>query len=267
MTIGGRFTGHALRLAGPVGFRGKGRIVRYWMEQRDTTYVGLRRLRGGATVTCDFSVPYEAMIWIRQEEEIELRRLAAKLRPGDHFVDCGAGIGLWTLTAAARVGDAGIVSAFEPNPAAHHRLLANLAASPVLLPRVHPFPLAVGDRTGGVFIESSAPYNVARIVDRAGGTVPVEMVTLDTHLPPDQPVHGLKIDVEGCEHRVLTGARRLVERWRPWIWAELNVEITGATCLAEWPVYQFLRERGYRCSWPAADRRLTGYVNCLFEPA
>ena len=39
---------------------------------------------------CSFDVPYEAMVWARQEEENELRALRTLLAPGDHFVDCGA---------------------------------------------------------------------------------------------------------------------------------------------------------------------------------
>lgn len=276
MRIAGRLAGQVLRLAGPARFRGKGRVVRYWMNRRDTTFVGRRRLAGGASVMCDFSVPYEAMIWSRQEEELELRWLAARLRPGDHFIDCGAGLGLWTLTAAAHVGETGLVTAFEPNDVAFVRLQANLAASPALAGRVRALAVAVGDRCDDVFVESSMPYNIARIVERAAaGARRVPMVTLDSRLPSDQPVHGIKIDVEGFEHRVLLGARGIIERWRPWIWAELNVEITGAPRLADWDVFKSLGGLGYRCSRPAAsyrgfepadDQALTGYVNCLFEP-
>src|SRR5207253_1792115 len=50
---------------------------------------------------------------------IETRSLAlvdALLSDGDVFVDCGANIGVFTVAAALRVGAAGRVYAFEPDP-------------------------------------------------------------------------------------------------------------------------------------------------------
>src|SRR3954447_5078874 len=58
-----------------------------------------------------------------------LRLIRRVLRPGDHFVDCGANIGYFTLAAAACVGASGRVDAFEPDPLNRARLEANLAAN------------------------------------------------------------------------------------------------------------------------------------------
>ena len=38
------------------------------------------------------------------------------LLPGDAVIDCGAGIGEFTVLAAKRVGPEGLVLAFEPKP-------------------------------------------------------------------------------------------------------------------------------------------------------
>jgi FkbM family methyltransferase len=45
--------------------------------------------------------------------------------------------------------------------------------------------------------------------------IAVRVERLDDVVRPDRPIQFLKIDVEGSELGVLTGARRLLERWRP----------------------------------------------------
>ncbi|MER7283790.1 FkbM family methyltransferase [Dactylosporangium sp. NPDC000244] len=55
--------------------------------------------------------------------------LASELKPGQTFVDVGAGIGYFTVLAAQRVGAAGKVIAFEADPATAAVLRDNLAAN------------------------------------------------------------------------------------------------------------------------------------------
>ncbi len=45
--------------------------------------------------------------------------LVKHVQPGDTFVDVGANVGLFTLPVAEKVGPAGIVWAFEPDPDAY----------------------------------------------------------------------------------------------------------------------------------------------------
>ena len=47
------------------------------------------------------------------------------LRPGDCFVDVGANAGVFSLAAAAFVGDTGHVIAFEPSSREYASLLAS----------------------------------------------------------------------------------------------------------------------------------------------
>jgi len=271
-------TGRALRSAGPRRFKGKGRLLHHWLEHRDTAYVGSRGLPGGGRMICSFDVPYEAMVWARQEEETELRALQAMLSPGDHFVDCGANVGLWSLVAAGRVGAAGRVTAFEPNPAAYHRLTQNIAASAEVGRRVTAINVAVADHRGAAVFATGAHHNLGRIVaDPAADGIVVAAVTLDEQLG-DAPLHALKLDIEGGEAAALRGASRILGGQRPWVWAEFNVGIAGTGCIGEWDVFQLLRRFGYACrriNGPgdrmpgpaiAADEMFSGYVNVLFEP-
>jgi FkbM family methyltransferase len=227
---------------------------------------------------CSFDVPYEAMVWARQEEEAELRALQLLLSPGDHFVDCGANVGLWSLVAAGCVGSTGRVTAFEPNPSAYERLTRNLVASGPIGRRVGAFNVAVASQSGRVSFETGTHHNLGRIVaDAPAGTMSVSAVPLDEHLA-DTPVRVLKLDIEGGEAAALRGACRTLSVQRPWVCAEFNVAINGASRIGDWDVYALLGQFGYSCRRMTgatsgftappidADDVFSGYVNVLFQP-
>lgn len=269
-----RLVGHGLRLSGAVSFRGKGRLVRYWMDRRNTSCVTSRELAGGARVVCDFGVPYEAMVWLRQEEEADLNALRRWLSPGDHFVDCGAGIGLWSLVAAARVGRTGRVTAFEPGAVAYARLCRNLLAAPAIASKAQALNVAVADRAGQLAFMEDAEHNRGRL-GRGGTGVTVQAVTIDETCAGER-VHGLKLDIEGAEAAALTGAARVIASCRPWVCVEFNVSFATSDRIGDWDVHALMIRLGYRCyRWadrrgrtpgPALgpDERVTGYVNLLF---
>lgn len=86
--------------------------------------------------------------------------LQRTLRPGAVFVDVGANHGYFTLIAAALVGSAGRVHAFEPNPAVAERLEAHIAAN-TFGDRVVAYREALGDAPAvdRVFYVSQDPVN------------------------------------------------------------------------------------------------------------
>jgi FkbM family methyltransferase len=274
----GSMTGRALRAAGALPFKGKGRLVHHWLQHRDPRYVGTRALDGGGRMICGFDVPYEAMVWAHQEEERELHVLKSLLSPGEHFVDCGANVGLWSLVAAGRVGAAGRVTAFEPNPAAHERLIQNIAASGAVGARITVLNVAVAAQPGFVSFETGKQHNLGHVVAGSGGTatcIRVPAVSLDDELG-EVAIRVLKLDIEGGEAPALRGAARILRSQRPWVVAEFNVAANGTERIGDWEVFTLLREHGYDCrrigsSAPAgapiaADETFSGYVNVLFEP-
>jgi FkbM family methyltransferase len=269
--------GRALRSVGARSFKGKGRILHHWLQHRDPGYVGWRALPGGGRMICSFDVPYEAMVWAHQEEEAELRALRTLLSPGDHFVDCGANVGLWSLVAGC-LGPDGRVTAFEPNPSAYQRLMQNITASGPVGGRINAINVAVAAEAGEVVFETGSHHNLGRIVPHAvAGCIRVPAVSLDGQLG-DAPIRALKLDIEGGEAAALRGAGRILTVQRPWVWAEFNVTINGAARIGGWDVYALLHGFGYRCRriataagcvlGPAidADESFSGYVNVLFQP-
>jgi len=231
-------------------FRGKARLVNIWLEwqrrlgEKAGTFE--RTLPGGFRLPCQLCVPYEAMIWLHREEEADLAVLRQLLRAGQTFVDCGANIGLWSLTAASCVMPEGKVFAFEPNPHTFRRLVQNLELNKVA-GIVEANNCACGREAGAGFLTCPTEHNTCRMSSRAAdNSVQVKIVTLDDVLQKKR-VHGIKIDVEGAEMEVLEGAKSVIRDSRPWICVEFNTLLAGVRRLGDWPVHHLLSSFNYSC--------------------
>jgi FkbM family methyltransferase len=146
------------------------------------------------------------------------RQLLVKLLPRDGvFVDIGANVGIYSLTAATHMDSNGTILALEPNPPAHQRLCFNLKATRnerTEWPTIHALPVGVSDLPGEQIlhlhatnlggssllspsITSGAPFR--------NHSVPIVCRPLQTLLDQYdiQHVDVLKIDIEGTEDRVL----------------------------------------------------------------
>lgn len=138
------------------------------------------------------------------------------LNPGSTVVDVGAHVGQYTLLAAKR---ASRVVAFEPRSETRARLERNVSASG--FENVEVLPFAVGREDGEVQLAEPEAGNSGTAAVVAAGGRPVPIRTLDSVLG-DARVDVLKIDVEGLEGDVLSGAEALVRRSRPAILVEIN---------------------------------------------
>lgn len=146
------------------------------------------------------------------------------LRPGGVFIDVGAHAGLYSVIAAAVVGDEGRVIAVEPNPHIAPFLERNLQAAHVAdLASITPpraiVAAALSDKAGeGAFsagdMENSA-YAALALAPEAAGDTSVTTMTLDALVKAAQltQLDLIKIDVEGAEHLVLAGAAETVARF------------------------------------------------------
>jgi FkbM family methyltransferase len=146
------------------------------------------------------------------------RTLRDAVPAGGTFLDVGANIGLHTLALAHHLEPTGgRVLAFEPHPANYQALLDNLHRND--LANVTAENLGLADASG-MLRGSSAPGPGNWSLASAGDChFEVRLVRLDDYLD-EHPVAGLdavKIDVEGAEVRVLRGARRSIEKFRPLI--------------------------------------------------
>ena len=176
----------------------------------------------GHRLYLDSSEPFMALhIAEHGEWERPVRDLLrALLRPGDLYVDIGANIGVHVLFASMLVGPEGKVIAVEPHPTIGRLLTDNLEING-LLERVKVIAAAASDSKGKTSFEyfpqhsamSGFRVSAERIADFRGTpeTIEVSTVTLDSIVSEAGRAPALvKIDVEGFEHLVLKGAKKVL---------------------------------------------------------
>jgi FkbM family methyltransferase len=160
------------------------------------------------------------------------------LSPGGTAVDVGSNVGVYTVAMAKRVGSNGHVYAFEPEDDNYDDLVRHLKLNGVS-EQCNAFKKAVGRSVGrSEFVgKRNTESRLATARDEATGSV--EVTTLDVALP-DRKVDVLKVDVEGHEEHVLSGAdsilgdpqRRpttVVVELHPFAWADLGTTWDSVT--------------------------------------
>lgn len=142
---------------------------------------------------------------------------------GGVVLDVGANIGIFTLSAARKVGPAGRVFAIEPIARNVQSLCAGIHANGFR--HVSVFPVAASAAAGVV--------PMLRNANSSNGIVDAHVsASMADAFAPTQPVHALlhdidqldviKIDIEGHEPLAWPGIEPLVRKHRPVIFTEFN---------------------------------------------
>jgi FkbM family methyltransferase len=175
--------------------------------------------------------------------EIETCLLLERLlNPEDTFFDVGSNWGHLSIYVASMPGYRGHIYAFEPTPASF-RDLESTVTQLGLGEQISCYNVACSDAagTGQMNVGDGLHSGIAQLSELKAGAA-VTVISLDeSNLPPPQVI---KIDVEGAEHRVLRGGRRMIETARPFIIFEAwRGENTMAAA-------RLLRELRYVFFWP-----------------
>lgn len=129
------------------------------------------------------------------------------LRRNDVLLDVGANAGAYSILASKVVGARSV--AFEPVPSTFERLRDQIQINSIES-RVLARNVGVGDKSGVLrFTTDHDTVNKVSIDDSKGGTVAVQVISLDAECPAEDR-YFLKLDVEGYEHQVLEGASILL---------------------------------------------------------
>jgi FkbM family methyltransferase len=166
------------------------------------------------------------------------------VRKWDVAVDVGAHCGFWAFDMAQRFDK---VYCFEPTPANFACLVKNLEECPNVELRNAAVGAAAGHCT--VHNDSQRPGNSGSFFVQPAADGPIEMIRLDDLDLPGCDL--LKVDVEGYELKVLTGARKLIKRFRPVI----IMETTDTKFKGRYPdilrdeAQRWLARCGYREVW------------------
>ena len=169
----------------------------------------------GARFEVDLSdvVGFEIAINRYEWRELQLMMAACERFRPDVFVDVGANLGLYTCVLGCKKLVPRMI-AFEPDRENFSRLTDNLARNG-LSAQVEAHGVAVGARFGSATLVPSAPTNrgMSRIDDEPSeNAYDVTMVALDEMVPHIGRNIAIKIDVEGFEDEVLSGATQLLGR-------------------------------------------------------
>jgi FkbM family methyltransferase len=177
---------------------------------------------------------------------------------GGVFYDVGASVGYISMEMAAMLNPGGCVIAFEPQPA-----LASIVAVSARLNRfdhLRVFQVMLGDHAGEEALHVGSHSIHASAIAREAGSSRLQcrMITLDAlvssgAIPPPTVI---KIDVEGAEREVVSGARHTIREHRPHILFESDenmdrygyarkdiLDLLGALCRYEFFFVTAKKER------------------------
>jgi FkbM family methyltransferase len=162
-------------------------------------------------------VGYEIAIHRFEWRELKMLIAACQRMKPDLFLDIGANLGLYTCVIASQNLVPRTI-AFEPDSENFARLSRNIALNG-LESRVQAHQVAVGAKAGTAMLHPSARDNRGQSsIGEAppgyteGTSYEVPVVTLDDHVTIAGRTIALKMDVEGHEGEVLTGAEKLFTR-------------------------------------------------------
>jgi FkbM family methyltransferase len=176
--------------------------------------------------------------------ETEMEFWRSRLSPGMTVIDVGANAGVYTFSAAQKVGPQGRVIAIEPFSGCVSLLKETIQLNELM--QVHVCHGAASDRSGTVklSLQASSELNEISTVDLPEGSYEnVESFTLDSLIDTLNltQIDFLKIDAEGHEIPVLKGSDRLLREFRPVILYENIAGSQGSNL----PVAEFLQQYGY----------------------
>ena len=187
------------------------RVVRYIAEHE-------RRTMPGGRDRWRFDGSYQDFPFERIEPHV-YQWIADNVHAGMRFYDVGAFIGYHTLCASKRVGEAGAVFAFEPDPSNFSVLRHNLELNR-MEKRVRVFGVAVGahdeERVSFYLRREDPTTHSLGYIPRVDHVRESTLTRIDVHMrsidsivdETNSPPHIMKIDVEGAEGRVLAGAQQ-----------------------------------------------------------
>ena len=203
-------------------------------------------------ITFLIKMPDDKGIWTGTYEIDFAKRLAASVVPGKVAYDIGSWHGFFAGVMAAQ--RASHVHVFEPLPANADRIRRLVALNPSHAITLHPAAVAEHDSEMNLMImpeTSMAKLETSTFqADTTSATcMRVKVRSIDSMVAAEEiaPPALMKIDVEGAEAMVLSGARETIRRHRPVIFAEVHSSALLDQCGA------LLRDAGYGIEQVDAD--------------
>ena len=187
-----------------------------------------------------FTDTYETGIWKKVMEQV---------LPGDTVADVGAFFGFYTFAFAKRVGRAGKVVAFEPDP--HNAAFLRSIVKRYKVSRQPQIIVSAVGQAKGVSKFDAQGASTSGIIIKGipkGEAREVECVSLDEFFA-NEKLDIIKIDVEGYEEKVLLGAKNILMRKSGYpraIFIEAHPYAWNNYGTTDKAIIAILRDAGYR---------------------
>jgi FkbM family methyltransferase len=176
--------------------------------------------------------------WLGSYESEKQKLFASRVRTGDTVFDIGANAGFYTLLASDLVGKLGHVYAFEPVPRNTEFLHKHIRLNRIN--NVTVIESAVSDRAGETSFDDSSGSATGHL--NSEGKLKVRTVAIDALISEGEilPPNCMKIDVEGAEFLVLSGATSMLRNYHPTIFLATHGEQVHEQCC------ELLKTLGYQ---------------------
>lgn len=194
------------------------------------------------------------------DELIVLRKI---LKKDMTFIDVGANNGYFTLFAAKRV-PAGKVISFEPVESVYENLLFNIKLNN--FKNITTYNLGLSDGTKDeldIFTSDDDFYDALSTLypsserNKKIGTIKLSKLDKIAEDSALENIDVIKIDVEGAELGVLTGAQKVLANFKPVILIEINEEMYRSAGYSVKDLTDFLESFGYKFKIIGTRGRLT----------
>jgi len=185
--------------------------------------------------------------------------IAPSLSDGSVFFDVGAHIGYFSMKASRKVGPAGRVLSFEPNPETLKLLRDNVAANHTANVTVEPIACTDSDQmltlyaadivNTGASSLSSANATITAAAPKAYSVRgrPIDDVVRELQL---SRVDVIKVDVEGAEVSVMRGALDTLRRFHPKVVIEVSPRQLASFQTTPADLIALFQGAGYNLSRP-----------------
>lgn len=184
-------------------------------------------------------------------EKEELSFVKETLTEGDIFIDIGANVGLFSLTASDCIGTTGSIISFEPSPITFERLMENISLNAIR--NIDLRNIGLSNQSGELnFYVSDNGYDAWDSFapgqdNKLQKVIVVSVSTLDQELEQvdKSRIKLIKIDVEGWEKYVLIGGKNLFTNYAPIVMVEFTEENTFNAGYAIHEIYDLMVDYGY----------------------
>jgi FkbM family methyltransferase len=212
-------------------------------------------LRDGIKYAVDLSKLIDVEIFLGGWEKSTIKFLKQNLKYGDSVIEVGANIGAHSLLISKLIGEKGHLIAIEPTEYALKKLKFNIELNKNIS------NITVVDKIiSDIQYKGSGTFNSDWSTNSLQAPQQIEFYssTIDRLVEDNdlQKVDMLKVDVDGYDFRVLKGARKTIEKFRPIIFVELCEYTLNEKGNSVFDIFSYLNRFGYKCFSESDNREI-----------